>query len=390
VVVEDVHELDPALIRALGEALDLLDSAPILVVATVRVGDDPPGGATGRAIADLCRHARVIGLTVGPLSGEGVATMADAPGRDLDAKRHRRRAATFGWQRLLRRGVAAGQPRVAVVDGDAHGARPGANGRSRWSAGSRGTGHWGRVARTECRRSLEPEGAEGLVSLLAAGIALEVDREYVPGRPDRRIVRARAASELGDVAMISAVRGDLEDLIDRGGSGLIRAGAEWAGGLWAHHRGQRRETCRRLRTAAELCEQSSRYVLAVEAWCDLAAVAVGGEDRDLRAMALERARQLADGRELVALKARIGELVRDESVDARSWPAAFDALAPRQRDIAVLVAEGMTNRQIGERLFLSEHTVRNQLVQIFDKLGVARRSELVARAARSAIAPNGR
>jgi DNA-binding CsgD family transcriptional regulator len=210
-----------------------------------------------------------------------------------------------------------------------------------------------------------------------------------PGRPDRLIVRARAAAALGEVAMISAVRRDLDDLVDRGGSGLIRAGAEWASGLWAHRRGQPREARRRLRAAAELCEQASRYVLAVEAWCDLAAVAVDGEGRDLRAMALERARQLADGRELVALKARIGELERDDSVEARTWPAAFDALAPRQREIAVLVAEGITNRQIGERLFLSEHTVRNQLVQIFDKLGVARRSELVALAARSAIARNG-
>ena len=66
-----------------------------------------------------------------------------------------------------------------------------------------------------------------------------------------------------------------------------------------------------------------------------------------------------------------------------SWPAAFDTLTPRQRDIALLVAAGQTNRQIGERLYLSEHTVRNQLVNIFRTLGVTRRSELSALAART-------
>ena len=41
-----------------------------------------------------------------------------------------------------------------------------------------------------------------------------------------------------------------------------------------------------------------------------------------------------------------------------------------------LVAAGKTNREVGALLFLSEHTVRNQLVRVFDKLGVSRRTEL--------------
>jgi DNA-binding NarL/FixJ family response regulator len=131
-----------------------------------------------------------------------------------------------------------------------------------------------------------------------------------------------------------------------------------------------------------MCEQASRFVMAVEAWCDLAAPAATSDDPDVRSMAIERAEQLAYDRGFVALRARLYEIASDNTGEA-SWPAAFDALTPHQRDIAVLVAAGRRNRQIGEHLFLSEHTVRNQLVHIFATLGVTRRSELSALAARS-------
>jgi two-component system nitrate/nitrite response regulator NarL len=52
-------------------------------------------------------------------------------------------------------------------------------------------------------------------------------------------------------------------------------------------------------------------------------------------------------------------------------------LTKRERDVARLVAEGLTNRGISKQLGLSEHTVRNYLLRIFDKLGVSTRVELV-------------
>ena len=52
-------------------------------------------------------------------------------------------------------------------------------------------------------------------------------------------------------------------------------------------------------------------------------------------------------------------------------------LTKRERDVAGLVAEGLTNRGISKQLGLSEHTVRNYLLKIFDKLGVSTRVELV-------------
>lgn len=52
-------------------------------------------------------------------------------------------------------------------------------------------------------------------------------------------------------------------------------------------------------------------------------------------------------------------------------------LSPREEDVAKLVSEGMTNREISVKLGLSEHTVRNYLFHVFDKLGVSTRVELV-------------
>ena len=51
-------------------------------------------------------------------------------------------------------------------------------------------------------------------------------------------------------------------------------------------------------------------------------------------------------------------------------------LTKREEEIVHLVEDGLTNRQIATRLGLSEHTVRNNLFRIFDKLGVSTRVEL--------------
>ena len=57
---------------------------------------------------------------------------------------------------------------------------------------------------------------------------------------------------------------------------------------------------------------------------------------------------------------------------------AFDALTERERDILVLIAEGLSNRQIAERVFLAEKTVKNYVSSILMKLGLSRRTEAVA------------
>lgn len=56
---------------------------------------------------------------------------------------------------------------------------------------------------------------------------------------------------------------------------------------------------------------------------------------------------------------------------------AFDALSPREREILSLITEGLGNAEIGERLSISEKTVRNHVSNLFDKLGVWTRAQAI-------------
>jgi len=66
--------------------------------------------------------------------------------------------------------------------------------------------------------------------------------------------------------------------------------------------------------------------------------------------------------------------------EGRPTPFAVDAeklkelgITPREHEILGLIAEGLSNREIGERLFVSENTVKTHSSRLFDKLGVNRR-----------------
>ena len=56
---------------------------------------------------------------------------------------------------------------------------------------------------------------------------------------------------------------------------------------------------------------------------------------------------------------------------------AFEALSPREREILALISEGLGNADIGERLSISEKTVRNHVSNLFDKLGVWSRAQAI-------------
>jgi DNA-binding NarL/FixJ family response regulator len=58
--------------------------------------------------------------------------------------------------------------------------------------------------------------------------------------------------------------------------------------------------------------------------------------------------------------------------------ADLSILSTQERRVLALVAEGLTNKQVGEQLGLSENTVKNYLVNVFEKLQVKRRAQAAA------------
>jgi DNA-binding CsgD family transcriptional regulator len=62
-------------------------------------------------------------------------------------------------------------------------------------------------------------------------------------------------------------------------------------------------------------------------------------------------------------------------------------LTPREHEILGLIAEGLSNREIGERLFVSENTVKTHSSRVFDKLGVNRRVQAVQKGRELGLIP---
>jgi DNA-binding NarL/FixJ family response regulator len=81
----------------------------------------------------------------------------------------------------------------------------------------------------------------------------------------------------------------------------------------------------------------------------------------------------ANSRELRFLLEALGEALPLKVIDTRG--AAL--LSRREQEVVRCVAEGLSNREIAQRLGLTEHTVKNYLFRIFDKLGVSKRVEVV-------------
>ncbi|GLV51100.1 DNA-binding response regulator [Thermobispora bispora] len=91
-------------------------------------------------------------------------------------------------------------------------------------------------------------------------------------------------------------------------------------------------------------------------------------------------RTVASGQSLLDPATTASMLRRLREQAAKKDPLA--ALSDQERQILELIGEGLTNRQIGERLFLAEKTVKNYVSTLLSKLNMQRRTQAAALAAR--------
>ncbi|WP_099022121.1 response regulator transcription factor [Mycolicibacterium palauense] len=105
--------------------------------------------------------------------------------------------------------------------------------------------------------------------------------------------------------------------------------------------------------------------------------------KDIRGMELAQAikevgagKSLLDNRAAAALMSKLRKDTDEETEDVR-----LRDLSPTERTLLELLGEGLTNREIGERMFLAEKTVKNYVSRLLAKLGLHRRTQAALLAA---------
>jgi DNA-binding CsgD family transcriptional regulator/tetratricopeptide (TPR) repeat protein len=196
-----------------------------------------------------------------------------------------------------------------------------------------------------------------------------------------RLVSAELA--LGQIDAAQAVARRASGLARSVGLAGAAAAADRAESMVAAARGDRSAAATWALSALRRSESIGADLDSAQAHI-LAGVAIAEEDQPAAAKHFTAAHELAErggahrtsdeaARELRRIGRRVG---RGGTRGARS--AGLDTLSIREREIADLVASGMTNRQIAARLFLSEKTIESHLSKTFTKLGIASRAALAA------------
>ena len=104
-----------------------------------------------------------------------------------------------------------------------------------------------------------------------------------------------------------------------------------------------------------------------------------------RADLLKSIRVVAQGQNLLdpAVTSKVMERLRQ--LTSKEQDRALDVISVREKEVLALIAQGLTNKEIAEKLFISENTARNHVSRILEKLGLARRSEAAAFAAQHGL-----
>ncbi|MGO4782231.1 response regulator transcription factor [Cryobacterium adonitolivorans] len=182
---------------------------------------------------------------------------------------------------------------------------------------------------------------------IADMINAEPDLEVVGEASTARQAVARVAATVPDVAVLDVRLPD--------GSGI--------------------DVCRTIRSANPVvqCLMLTAYDDDEASYSAVLAGASGYVLKDIRGQHLvESIRRVARGESLVQ-KAVTRKVVTELTGTAADSPASN--LTTRERQVLELIAEGLTNRQIGDQLDLAEKTVKNYVSGLLAKLGMARRTQ---------------
>ncbi|MCK8438674.1 response regulator transcription factor [Streptomyces sp. D2-8] len=114
---------------------------------------------------------------------------------------------------------------------------------------------------------------------------------------------------------------------------------------------------------------------------------IQGSDLVSAVRTVARGQSLLDPSATAKLMARLRQ-----SQEPEPEPDALPGLTDREREILALIGEGLTNRQIGQRLYLAEKTVKNHISRLLAKLGVERRIQaaVIATQAQDRLRHEGR
>jgi LuxR family transcriptional regulator, maltose regulon positive regulatory protein len=198
------------------------------------------------------------------------------------------------------------------------------------------------------------------------------------GRATSLELLVRAELALGDAAAAGTHLGELRACADATGTEPLRAAVAFCAGLLAAAEGDLPRACDRFEDAVDGFTRSHAPVEGARARVELARTlrALGRED--VAADEVTRAVQ-----DLTAIGAD-GEAERARQLLGRVETSgdASEVLTARQVQVLRLVAEGLADNEIAERLVLSEHTVHRHVANIYTRLGCSTRAAAVAKGAR--------
>jgi LuxR family transcriptional regulator, maltose regulon positive regulatory protein len=222
----------------------------------------------------------------------------------------------------------------------------------------------------------DPAGARDLLERMLR----QLPPEHGPRRADALELLVRVELTLGDHEAARGHAEELRSIADHVATAALHAAASVAAGRVALASGDDEPACDRFEDAIDLLLRDQAPLEAAAVRVDLAGAleAAGRPEAAVR-----------EARTALATLQEIRPVERDRAAAVlgrcRREDLGNDTLTARQVEVLQLVAEGLSDLEMAERLVLSEHTVHRHVANIYARLGCSTRAAAIARATRLGI-----